>query len=309
MINFRYWLFKAKDTCTGNNISDQINDIHKLVTYPFSEESVEIRKVRLDNLLNYALTKVSFYKSQNNINSNQIDCFPVVDKNLIRDHIEDFFSDGINKDNLFRVVTSGSTGTPFSVYHDKVKRLRNTCDTIYFGKLSGFKLGVKLYYLKIWNDVNRKSNFTNWKQNIRPIDVMHLSEHNMERLLYKFSSNSQPKAFLGYSSALESIAELAIRKKLTLKIKNVKSIIAMSEGLSSITKLKIQEVFGKCPVSRYSNVENGIIAQQLPDGSNEFVVNWASYYVEILDFDSNIPKEVGELGRIVVTDCLIIQCQ
>jgi phenylacetate-CoA ligase len=56
----------------------------------------------------------------------------------------------------------------------------------------------------------------------------------------------------------------------------------MSEGLSEYAKKSIHTYFGKYPVSRYSNVENGIIAQQLPDGSNSFVVNWASYYIEIL---------------------------
>ena len=54
-------------------------------------------------------------------------------------------------------------------------------------------------------------------------------------------------------------------------------------------------------VSRYSNMENGIIAQQEKNDS-VFKINWASYYVEILDLKKDTPVKSGGLGRIVVTD-------
>jgi phenylacetate-CoA ligase len=62
------------------------------------------------------------------------------------------------------------------------------------------------------------------------------------------------------------------------------------------------EYYFQCPtVSRYSNEENGIIAQQLPDETN-FTINWASYIVEILNMDNDTPVADGEVGRIIVTD-------
>ena len=54
-------------------------------------------------------------------------------------------------------------------------------------------------------------------------------------------------------------------------------------------------------VSRYSNTENGIIAQQKAHDSN-FVINWASYYVEILNLNDDTPSNKGDIGRIVITD-------
>lgn len=59
--------------------------------------------------------------------------------------------------------------------------------------------------------------------------------------------------------------------------------------------------FGVDAVSRYSNVENGIIAQQV-NQSTFFLVNWASYVVEILSISSNERVENGTIGRIVITD-------
>ena len=75
----------------------------------------------------------------------------------------------------------------------------------------------------------------------------------------------------------------------------------MSEGLSTETREKLQKIFNCSVVSRYSNLENGIIAQQLI-GETSFFVNTASYYVEILKEDSNEVVINGKLGRIVVTD-------
>ena len=57
----------------------------------------------------------------------------------------------------------------------------------------------------------------------------------------------------------------------------------MSEGLSLETKEKLETIFN-CPVvSRYSNLENGIIAQQEVHGNGRFLVNTASYLVEIVN--------------------------
>jgi phenylacetate-CoA ligase len=156
--------------------------------------------------------------------------------------------------------------------------------------------------LKIWTQVNRKSKFKAWAENIIPIDVTHLSDENIFKLLNNFKSNKRPKAFLGYASSLESICKFIDKENLNIIIPNVNSVIAMSEGLSHLGKKLIHKYFGVHPVSRYSNVENGIIAQQLPNGSNEFIINWASYYVEILAMDSNEKVPLGEVGRIVITD-------
>jgi len=80
------------------------------------------------------------------------------------------------------------------------------------------------------------------------------------------------------------------------------SVIAMSESLDEHTKKYLEEHFG-CPVvSRYANMENGIIAQQTPETGNDFLANLASYHIEILDCSEDIPARDGDIGRIVVTD-------
>jgi len=80
------------------------------------------------------------------------------------------------------------------------------------------------------------------------------------------------------------------------------SILAQSEALPNHTKERLHNYFNCLPCSRYSNVENGIIAQQTKKDNNRFKINRASYIVEVLKMDSYSPSDAGELGRIVVTD-------
>ena len=76
----------------------------------------------------------------------------------------------------------------------------------------------------------------------------------------------------------------------------------MSEFLDPKTKSAGEEFFG-CPIlSRYSNVENGILAQQTRSEQHHFVVNIASYFIEILDLQKDEAVPNGTVGRIVITD-------
>jgi phenylacetate-CoA ligase len=79
-------------------------------------------------------------------------------------------------------------------------------------------------------------------------------------------------------------------------------VIAISETLNDYTKNSIRKNFNTSIVSRYSNLENGIIAQQEISGSEKYLINTASYIVEILQLDNDKQGEPGETGRIVITD-------
>jgi phenylacetate-CoA ligase len=90
---------------------------------PESDESKSIITSRQKAILCHSTNRVPFYlKHLTNSKDLSLEDFPIINKNIIRDNIDEFISEGVNKSTLYRVVTSGSTGTPFSVYHDKKKR-------------------------------------------------------------------------------------------------------------------------------------------------------------------------------------------
>lgn len=301
-MNFRKIIFYINDAIRGGIISKHLEDIDCIVKAPFSITSKSKTEHRKNELFHHAVNNVAFYRNNLADKKLTLDSFPIINKNIIRNSIDEFITDGVDKNSLFRLVTSGSTGTPFSVFQDLKKKSRNTADTIYFGKLAGFEIGIRLNYLKIWTSVNKKTNIQAWLENIEPIDVTQLSDLEIQKLVSKFKKYSTPIAFLGYSSALESICNFLERNEPNSQIKNVTGIIATSEGIGQYAKVALFDYFGKHPVSRYSNVENGILAQQLSDGSDTFIINWASYNIEILEIDTDNAVSIGESGRIVITD-------
>lgn len=290
-------IFKLLDITKGRPLQKQLDDLSS-----FSENNYNLREFlhfqeeRLNNIINYSISNVPFYRNL----PKAILKLPVLNKLNIRNNLSEFVSYQYNLKELKVVVTSGSTGLPFKVFHDKAKVNRNSADTIKFGKIGGFTIGTPLAYLKIWNNINKKSILMKTAQNIIPINVINLSDQSIVKMINQFNRKSNI-SFLAYPSALERISEVVKRYNLDIKVK-LNSIITMSEGISLEGRKRIQEVFN-CPVfARYSNVENGIIAQQTSMHSDRYLINSSSYYVEILDLEKDFPVGNGQIGRIVITD-------
>jgi phenylacetate-CoA ligase len=81
-----------------------------------------------------------------------------------------------------------------------------------------------------------------------------------------------------------------------------KSIMTMAEGISDKRRSELQHYFGAPVISRYSNSENGIFAQQVLGEGDHYHINWASYEIEVLDLNEDKPAKPGEPGRIIITD-------
>ncbi|MCF8448175.1 MAG: CoF synthetase [Bacteroidia bacterium] len=289
-------IFWFTDLLNGNKIKGNYKDISNAIQKPFLTASHNIAS----EILLHAINSTKFYNSFP-INSN-LQAFPIVNKSIIREQYSYFVSNAFKKSELITVITSGSTGTPFKTYQDKKKKLRNYADTIYFAELAGFQIGHRLVYLKIWAKQKMKNPAFYWLQNVRPVDVIKLDEKQIAGLIKEMESQKSTFGILGYSSALELVCQFLDKYHPTPVRAKVNSIITMSESLNEYTKASLQKYFGVPAVSRYSNLENGIIAQQETNGSGRFLVNTASYFVEILKLDSDEPAADGEIGRIVVTD-------
>lgn len=292
--------FWVKDKLNGASVKKHYDEIKRIVENPKAKKSLEKKSCSLDKLLRHAVETTSFYSGK--INYSGIKDFEVVDKNKIRSNLDLFVSNVFDEKNLIPAVTSGSTGTPFKVYHDRNKKKRNNADTIYFANRVGYKLGDKLYYMKIWSKNNTISPLLSWAQNVKAVDVIKLDDQQIKKLISEISSGNGTIGMIGYASALELVARYLKENNYKAPLKlEINSIIAISESLNDFTKETLSNYMGTPVVSRYSNLENGIIAQQEPN-SNRFIINEASYYVEVLNMNEDVPAPFGKLGRIVVTD-------
>lgn len=290
-----FWLL---DLLKGLPQKKDLNDVIYIMNH-WGEYDVESKiNGYVKNILDYATENIEFYKKYKGYKTLQD--FPVVTKSMIREHEELFFSPLYNMDKMFRQETSGSTGVPFVIFQDPRKRRRATADTLYFSKLARYKLGTRLYFSRVWEAKTVRSPWSCFKQNWVMHDASRLSDNDLEAFLDVLSKDRSTKSVILFASTLTAIAKYVEKNDLVPTCK-VESFITISEALEPWTKKVIQKRF-KTPVfSRYSNQELGIMGQHLL-GSDEFMVNVASFKIEILDIEEDKPIKEGEAGRIVVTD-------
>ncbi len=297
--NWRKGIFWFIDALKGSKVKSHYDDIKFQYKYFNNKESFHKRNKDLNSLLKFTCENVSFYK---NIDTrNGIHSFPIINKSIIKENINDFLVKDLKNKKSYPTTTSGSTGTPFTVYRDLNKVKRHQAENIFFQELAGYSLGSKLYYLRVWNEVNRKTLLKRVFQNIRTIEISNLSDDNIKFFLSDLEKDKSESSILSFASSLEIIARFIEKNNLKFKSNNVKSIITMSEPITSNARHILEDFFGSPVVSRYSNMENGFIAQQELINS-VYRINHASFYIEIFDIDQDKLLEKGELGRIVITD-------
>ena len=293
--NITFWKI---DFIKGGHIKKDLKDIKQIFNHSSFSSLKEHQQSILDKLLTAAVSHSAYYSNYKNFK--KLSDFPVVNKSIIKNNFNKITFNN-EKNDFIPVKTSGSTGSPFKVYHTKRKKRRNTADTLYFAELAGYTLGDKLLYLRLWAAYYKKTKISSWLQNTEQLDVSDLKDNYIKDLIIKLQKDKSAKGWIGYPSGFETICiylDSINAKPLNC---NIKSIIAVAEGLNPKIKSKMQYYFNTATVSRYSNVENGIIAQQMA-GDDSFRINWGSYIVEILDLEKDISAKSGEIGRIVITD-------
>jgi len=298
--NLRRDIFWLLDTYKGKKVKLHIEDISSILENIETDQAAQRRKSKLEELLQHAVSTTKFYEPFKNFQ--QLSDFPVITKMDIREAFQDFHTNDPNFKAEFEISTSGTTGIPFVVNQDRNKKNRNTADTLYFGEKGGYRIGDHLYYIRFWSKQTSRSALGQFLTNIEQIHVFDLSVSVLKELISKMTRDTSRKALLGYSSALSELVNfMKSRKEMPLN-RPFSSIITMAEGISSRQKQELQAYFGAPVISRYSNSENGIFAQQILGEGDEYHINWASYEVEVLDLIENKPAKPGELGRIVITD-------
>ncbi len=292
-----FWTF---DLLRGKKVTEHYNQIKMIMEGKDPSKTKQLIDENLQDLLKYAVSHTDFYSSYQNFKS--LEDFPVINKSTIRADYNKFISKKYSAETLFKVTTSGSTGTPFKAYQDNIKRARHTADNIYFNEKAKLGLGERLYYFRIWNSINRKDQLKKFMQNIVECDAGVFTKDAIGKLLNQMKNDGSKKSMLAYSSTYEALVTKIKEYELSTEGINMNSIITMSETLPDQTKVNLGEMFG-CPViSRYSNMENGFLAQQCISENNEYHLNTASFKIELLNFDNDTQVANGEMGRIVVTD-------
>ena len=291
--SLRYYAWRATQITSDDSIWAREQNIKSIMTDDAVYEQWLPKKI--EELLSYAVRHTSFYSE---FAGNEISQFPVIDKNIIMANQAAFQSDEYMYENLHVMSTSGSTGRPFAINQDQGKRRQVLAEVLYFSGLLGYRVGDKLVYLRNLESALKKSKLKQFIQNENVICTQKYDDSTLNDIVKQLVHFEKHTTVLGYASTLHALATYMERSNIVAT--NISGIISGAEAITSKTRRLVEKQF-RCPVvSRYSNQEMGILAQDTKE--DVFLLNRASYYFEILNKENDMPAEFGEVGRIVVTD-------
>ncbi len=277
------------------------------------EEIASIQINSLKNLLLHAIKYVPYYKNVINLKEAEVETItsmdimldmirdiPVLDKSLLREVPESFLSKLYNVHDLVKINTSGTTGTPLTIYVSPNARKMNYAFFARSKRWAGvkdFDRSITFAGRTIVPVHQKKPPF--WRKNLIFNNTLFSSYHLSESTLGSYVDKIkeiEPIFIDSYPSCLVVISDFLIRNKID-DIKT-QAIITSAETLLEIDREKIEMAFGCKVYDQYGSAEQVVFVCQCEEGS--YHINPEYGYVEILD-NNNRPVKNGELGEIVCT--------
>ncbi|HAF61783.1 MAG TPA: hypothetical protein DCK95_05610 [Anaerolineaceae bacterium] len=270
----------------------------------------EWQNERLGYILDKAATEVPYYRDQwrerrkkgDTASWELLENWPILKKEEVRKDPKKFLCDSSKRKRMYLEHTSGSTGTPLSLWQSK-KTLHNAY-AIYEARVRWWH-GVSLEdrWGILGGQMVVKPNATTppfwvWNQafNQLYLSSYHISKTNVEAY-YDAIQRHQLKYILAYPSALASLAQMI--KEKNLPSYKLELAISNAEPLFDYQKEIISQVFNCEVVNTYGVSELSVGGAECEFGNIHL---WPEYgFVEIMDVNEDKVLPVGDMGRIVAT--------
>lgn len=223
------------------------------------EELKKIQNKKLRAIIKHAYTNVKFYHDRfrekglypDDIKTTKdLKKLPIISKEDVIKKPDDFISKNIEIDNCIKKTSSGSTGTPFTIYFDKIGNAHDIA--INYRALLENGLNFTDTILEITHPKNFPKK-EEWFQKLGILRKFRASLFDSNEMVIKKITDSNPKIVIGYPSVFYFLAEYINKNK--IKIKPFKRIFTSSEVLSIPKRKTIKETFGCDVIDLYGCVE------------------------------------------------------
>lgn len=289
----RKYGFWTLDFLKMGRISKPYNDVKEIINGGYTGE--KLADEYLNNLLSHAVNTTKHYEKYKGYKS--LNDFPVITKRDIKNDYEGFLSNKYNKNNLIKVYTGGSYGTPFMFYLTKEKKVRQTAEVIYFGKWSNYDIGMKHAYFRGELD---KSKLKLKMQNEYFI-FSRIMDDEWKKATREILKEKKIKVLFDFPTAISAIAQYCHEQGDTPEEFSIVGVITSSEPLLESQRKIIESTFGCNCLSRYSTEELGVLANECPMYKKHHI-NTASFKIEVFNLNKDELAKEGEVGRIIATD-------
>jgi len=269
-----------------------------------AEKLHQIQAESLVRVINHAVTNAPYYRKRIDLSEMRtstspfelIKKFPVIDKDCIRKHINEFLWG--SKIRRIRATTGGSTGQPFVFYMDRF-RTRQMEKAFIFDQWSrvGYRLGDPIFNLR-----GRIPNKQRLIQHDRFFNTYFASSFNLKFTTIKKYVDEinkiKPKYLHGYPSTIYQLASLMNRANLKLK-RSPKAIFCGSEKLFTYQRELIEKVFFSRVYSWYGHSEYLVLGGEC-ENSNSLHIYPQYGYTEL--FPTGTKNAYGkDIYEIVAT--------
>ncbi len=225
---------------------------------------------------------------------------PLIDREVLRDHCEDFVPDKQDRSELEYASTGGSSGIPVGFYRHKT---RNYAIEVAF---------ITRY--RTWAGITDTARHVTCSGGLtdndgkrllwgidRPRNMLVLSSDDLTRESFRWmmplAQSYKPVCFRGYPSALAQFAGLMLEtgEKLPVKV-----VLSHSETLYDAQRRRIEEAFGAPVHDHYGHSERLVLAGQCEQRGGYHV--FSEYgLIELVDESGNPVTEEGAVGEVVGT--------
>lgn len=274
-------------------------------SYTWSEEQIrEYQTQQLRKLLHHAYKNVPYYaklfdklklKPKDISSVEDLQKLPLLDKQTVRENLEEFKAKNFPKRKFEYITTGGSTGFPLGLYVER-----------------GVAEAIHMAFLQILLD-QVDCHFTDRQVHIIGIEEackyqvfgrililssFHMKDENMPTFIRKIRK-LKPKFILGFPSAVTILARYMNKNKIE-PFSSVKTVICSGETLYDWQRELLEETF-KCRVHAvYSHNEVSVFATTCAY-SNDYHIYPEYGIAELIHKDGKPVTKEGEMGEIVVT--------
>ena len=207
---------------------------------------------RVQTLLSYVKQHSPYYKEHPEWT--KLEDFPVMTKGDFIEHYDEVLVDCVREQgNLYRLSTSGSTGTPFTVLCDGDKMSRVNMNFISCMELNGFRMGMKRGEFRAWiKGKNTISKWKSFKNNLIMVDISNMGDESLDKICRDIEKK-KIQVLVTYSSALTALTQYIRKTGRDISRWSVEMVFSMGEALPQETYDLTKELFGFSPVRSYGN--------------------------------------------------------
>lgn len=270
----------------------------------------EYHRTKLKAMVEHAYNHVPFYRKEfDKLNLKPVDIqslqdlhkLPIIRKQDIREHLQEFMADNVSKKHKMHHHTGGTTGKPTEYYNDYFSWALNWALKMRTFEKAGYIYGKDELAVMAGGSLipkkehGLKHNIWRWVNKYYSIPISHFSfedlQYHTEQIIKR-----KIKFLRGYPSAIGSCAEYLLSQQ---KIVPLKAVFTTAEMLLPHQRKAIEQAF-QCNVWDMYGCGDGMGFAAECKEHNGLHIRQENSIMQVVD-ENGLEVKEGEIGEVVLT--------